>query len=80
MNYKFSNNMNKVINEFQNKALREFENLPFGQTLKERVKPTKKKVFEFHLINYGIPIIKFYINNKFYCTYSYKNKEWIKSK
>ena len=76
MKIKLSPSMKKCIKEIQEEALKMIPLIAFADSRKIVKKPTKKKVFLFEIINFGLPKIKLYINKRFYKIYVYKDKIW----
>ena len=73
---KLSPGMEKLIIDVKKEAVELLLNSKDIGLIKIKKKPTKNKIFEFHLINIGKPIIRLFINGRFYATYFYNNGKW----
>lgn len=64
------------IEEVKKEALEKFKDVPPSQILRIRRKPTKNKVFDFDLINFGKPTLRIFINSRFYKILIFSNGKW----
>jgi len=80
MAMKLSNGMERLISDVKKESIGLLSNSKDTGIIKIKKKPTKNKIFEFHLINLGKPVIKLFINNKFYATYFYNRGKWTEER
>jgi len=73
---KISREMNRCIEEMKKEALTLVLDIPLMQSLKIQRKATKKKTFDFHIINLGKPAMRVFVNERFYKSYIYSNEIW----
>ena len=74
MKFVWTNSSLKVLNIIKNKIIMNYED---KNIIKLNIKITKKKNFLAIPIPNLSPAFMLYINNKFYKSYFFKNKEWI---
>jgi hypothetical protein len=68
--------MQDCILDAQKHAEKIWEDIHPSNIVKIRKKPTKKKVFEFHIKNIGVPIINILVNGRFYKTIIKAEESW----
>ena len=76
MKIKLSKSMQSCIKETQEYAEKVYKDLKHSEVLKVIKKPTQKKVFEFHIINIGKPVLRIIVNKKFYKEFMKFGKSW----
>lgn len=76
MKINLSKSMEKCIKEMQEHAGKVYKDLHNSKVLKIKRKPTKKKIFEFHITNVGKPMIKVIVNRKLYKNFIKLEKSW----
>ncbi len=76
MKIRFSKGMSKCLKDVQIEALSLLQHHPDPDIIKIKKKPTKKKELEFHILQIGKPIIRLFVNGRFYATYLYNGKKW----
>lgn len=74
---KLSKGMKKGIEDMKAEALEIFKNIPPSEVLKIKRKLTKNKTFEFHVVNLGSPVLRIFINGKFYNNLIHDGTKWI---
>lgn len=77
MKIRLSKGMQKCILDYKLKALEIAPTLRNGEIHKINIKPTKKKIFTFHILNLNNPMLRLFINNQFYKDYIYKDNQWV---
>jgi hypothetical protein len=68
--------MQKSIQEMQDEAEKTFEKLKNSQMSVIKKRLTKKKIFEFQIMNMGIPILRILVNGRFYKQFMKFGKNW----
>ena len=76
MKLKLSKSMIKCIDEVKEESLELVKYIPIMECLKIQRKATKKKIFDFHIMNLGRPGIKVYINDRFFKSYLFSKGKW----
>ena len=76
MKVNISKGMQKSIREMQDEAEKKFGKLRSSEILIIKKRLTKKKIFEFQIMNMGLPILKVLVNGRFYKQFMKFGKEW----
>ncbi len=76
MKVNLSKGMKKCIQEMQEEAEKVSGRMLNSQILVIKKRLSKKKIFEFQIINQGLPILKIFINGRFYKQFMKFGKDW----
>lgn len=76
MKFKISKEMSRCIEDMKGEAIEIFKDIPTGKVLEIKKKPTKNKVFDFQIMNFGKLGIRIYINQRFYKMIYFSNGKW----
>jgi hypothetical protein len=76
MKIRLSKGMNKCIEEAKKYAEENYKLVSTTHILHWKTKPTKKKTFDFQVLNFGKPALKIFINGKLYKSLIKFGNEW----